>query len=217
MSLNGGSLKSFDLTLKIMPKNGLLLRSILGKFGTVKQFATSHGLSYQCLISYINLRSVPPVSVAERLGIILDVSPEELFPGYLKFVNVRPLNITKKVTKEQVLSLSSLPPRALLPLQDPDRGMEVSRLKKFISKLSPSQQKLVTLYYGMDGQALNFAELARRYSVTGTCIKDRLSAVLRELRWMYFKASGYLEKDMKSKLDTNHPEGSLDDFIRRRT
>jgi len=159
------------------------------------------GVNIDCLQRIERLELIPgaAIDVADKLQRIanaLEVSFESLFPSdYLKMLQDAklPRRRTPFIWCREI-SLEALPPAQvmkMLPAPDDlvaveeqiDRDLLKERMRAVLSTLSPTQQKVIELRYGLgDSQTRTLNEVARMLGVTGERIRQVEAKILRQLR-----------------------------------
>ena len=166
-----------DLRVILRFKNALLLDAIERKFGdvSIKELATIIGMSYNTIISLINLRQSPfalrhtkyrgkesfsvdgyiytPSSI--KLAGILDCLVEDLFPLTLYKLDL-PDKVQKDFPSVQMLSLQEARKQKLLTMEnyeeDFDKPFLQDDINFLLSTLTPREERVIKMRFGLDGE-----------------------------------------------------------------
>lgn len=159
-------------------------------FQTVKDFSKTCGIGYSRLCNFKQLRSIPNAKEKEILKKFLGKLVDNMFPSeeLLKLMKDKPRTVKLSTTAEKFLAgyqatetlkleSGSNPEHALF------RSHITETLKEILSELSPRDQKILTMRYGLDGkEPMSLSDVAHEFWVTSERIRQIEAKALSRLR-----------------------------------
>jgi RNA polymerase primary sigma factor len=149
---------------------------------TQVQLALAAGIETQRLCAIETLRSWPRQEEAEEIAAALDMGVAELFPEELRDAVSSRLSSSIRFP----VPLRALP-AGIQVAQLAEAGAEATDLREHlqaaISSLTPREQKVLTLRFGLDGgPGQTLKEVGREFNVTQERIRQMEAKALRKLR-----------------------------------
>ena len=173
-----------EFRVKLTVRNNLLVsrREALGL--SLPALAEKAGVHYPALLRLESLKAPPKAcsgawtKTARRLAEFYRVLPEDLFPDAI--LEAEHTAIEREMGAEEAFALASgSPPAPDYRLIAGDRRRAV---KAALAKLSPRQQNLLTVRFGLDGdEAVTYEELGERLGVSKAHARQLEIIALRKL------------------------------------
>jgi len=168
-----------DFAVKISVRNARLLRALQAAgYQSQSQLAAAMGKPLQAINKLFTFYA-SPLSHGEWSDLAMDISamlhvePEDLWPEALKSVRMERNSREILMSSDEVRELAA------------PREMEIDKaaLSKLIAELSPKDQEVVRLRYGLDGRGERLlAEIAALQGVSKDRIRQREQKSLNILR-----------------------------------
>ena len=184
--------ESFDLRVESRFKNAVLYNALYARFGkpVIATASMVIGVRPGKLSALLCLRANPffrdgtyrPVAVT--IAEYLDQQPEDVFPASLYALNL-PRVVVREFSSPQVISLQEAAAQKLLPasMSGDDNFTRREALYESLSHLTPRQEKVLKLRFGLDGLGeRTLDELGQEFGVGKERIRQIEAKALRMLR-----------------------------------
>lgn len=173
-----------DLLVIVTIKNNALLTAMRAAgCESGGALARASGVSYHRVCDYLNLKIAPLRQDGEWRSCILAISktlrrlPEDLFPAPFMRRALDTNRITREVDAEDLPALvgSSTTSIAYDPERTVAMNAAVGALDAALASLRPREQRIVQMYFGLDGEApRTFEEIGRSFNLS----KDRVRQIV---------------------------------------
>lgn len=175
-----------DYVIQVRVKNGPLLRAMQARGMNGKLLAKLSGVSYQTVHNLLALKRAPIRRNGEwtdgiiKISAVLRLPPECLCPeAHLRKALARSSGEVE-ASRDDMAKL-------IAPDDDPETGLikrqMIDRLVEAIGTLTPRQQEVLKLRYGLeDGQEHTLKEVGRRFCVSSNRIRQIEQKAFRLLR-----------------------------------
>ena len=174
-------IRDYRIVAKVK-NNRIASRIEAAGYTSIAKFCDANKLHYSEVYPLVSMKepALTPrrgewTKAARNLAIALGVEPEDLFNARQKTGNVGNTLIIREVD-EETLSLDS-PSVAALPAPDAAGQVESRVLITQLmdaAKLNPRSRRVVTAYYGLDGEPMNTQEIGDEFNVT----RSRVAQIL---------------------------------------
>ena len=155
---------------------------------TLKQLAAKLGVHYVSIAGaerFKLFRTDSPIIL--KLAEFFGTSPEVLYPPWIRVLKTFPLvrDIQKEFSEKALYSISQKYEKITWQ-RDVNRQEIKEMVEKAIPKLSPRQQEIMKLKFGLFGEREHsFYEIATKFSITRERIRQIVNKCLRKLRHMH--------------------------------
>ena len=181
-------MKEIRATLKLRNNRLLSLKESTG--WTVPEFCKNVGISTTSYYQFTTMKRSPLTGgdwrdSAKKLAKFAGVDPIELFPEAVQEIQKsgQSTDCTIKLSPDDLTEL--LPP-AMKQLSDPEASAVASELRNKMSEalalLSPREQQVLSLRFGLDGPEKTLEEIGRIQGVGREPIRQIKARALRKLR-----------------------------------
>lgn len=185
--------KQAQVRLRFIPYNARLIDARKAKGWTQKDMSLLTGVSPSYLGHIETLRLIPSEHAMDEISAALDLPSDYLFPQTLIDAMKDGLfdNRITELEEEHIIRLTEARRAGLLPagmtedeaLEAVDRALLKQRLPKVLSQLTPREQKVLELRFGLkDGQSRTLEEVGREFGVLRERIRQIEAKALRKLR-----------------------------------
>ena len=173
-----------DLLVIVTIKNNALLTAMRAAgCDNAAALARASGVSYQRVCDYLNLKIAPLRQDGEWRSCILAVSktlrrlPEDLFPAPFMRRALDTNRVTREVDADDLPALIGSSTTSIA--YDPERAVAmtaaVGALDTALASLRPREQRIVQMYFGLDGEPpRTFEEIGRSFNLS----KDRVRQIV---------------------------------------
>jgi DNA-directed RNA polymerase specialized sigma24 family protein len=175
---------SRDLLVIVTIKNNALLTAMRAAgCENAAALARHSGVSYHRVCDYLNLKTAPLRQDGEWRSCILAISkalrrlPEDLFPAPFMRRALDTNRVTREIDAEDLPALvgSSTTSIAYDPEQAVAMGAAVGALDAALASLRPREQRIMQMYFGLDGEApRTFEDIGRSFDIS----KDRVRQIV---------------------------------------
>lgn len=167
---------SGDLPVIVTIKNNALLTAMRAAgCENATALARDSGVSYQRVCDYLNLKIAPLRQDGEWRSCILAISktmrtlPEDLFPAAFMRRALATNRVTREVSAEDLPALVGSSAASIA--YDPERAVAmsaaVSALDVALASLRPREQRVLRMYFGLDGEApRTLQEVGQSFNIT---------------------------------------------------
>ena len=175
-----------DIALKIKAKNGVLQAFIDEKGWSQSEFARQVGVTPGEAGRWFNMKDYPRnAETMLRVAMLLDKSPEELFPPEL--MDKDWLTGVRDWTLHREIDFECLPIHHMTALPAPPDDVEGFALKEVIhdalASLTPREETIIKMRVGLvDNVEHTYEEIGEHFGLTTTRIRQLEHRALRKLR-----------------------------------
>jgi len=181
-----------DLLVKSRLYNAVLHDAVKQSGLTQKQYADSLGFNVNFLSQFITLRGSPwhksgaPRQAAQKLALHIEIPFDELFPRSLYILRhlVPPEFLQKRYASAELVPL--LEARNVPALENPssiyDRKEVEQLLEKTLCELTPREEKVIKMRFGMEGKEHSLEEIGKSFNKGRERIRQIEAKALRKLR-----------------------------------
>ena len=193
-----------SLRIELRFKNAILYNALRDRFAKTAELLKKHagqspliptaaqliGIPHTWLRQVLNLRRSPwskkNTTYAQRCADALDMSVAELFPIDLYSYKF-PRLLAREVAPPTMIPLDSPECRRLLsegsPLDDAIAAEKIAAIQNVLLKLSPREEKILEMRYGMyDGAEYSLRDIGRYFELSVERIRQIEAQALRKLR-----------------------------------
>jgi len=176
-----------EIRIEARLRNNILCHVIFDKFKSVAAFCRMYKLSQAMIGDMLNLKYCPIkkngsyTKNCEKVAKIFKLTPDMLFPLALYKI--------KQPKRFWEISFSQLPSSDLKQLPAPsDPESEIiekefkNALVKALSTLSPREEQVIRMLYGLEGDEMTTIEVAEQFHVCRSRIMQIRDKALRKLR-----------------------------------
>lgn len=173
---------SSDLLVILTIKNNALLTAMRAAgFESAVALARDSGVSHHRVYDYLNLKIAPLRQTGEWRSCILAISkalrrlPEDLFPAPFMKRALDTNRVTREMDAEDLPALVGSSTTSIA--YDPERsvavGDAVSALDAALSSLRPREQRIMTMYFGLDGEPpRTLQDIGRSFDISGDRVRQ---------------------------------------------
>jgi len=182
---------SRDLLVIVTIKNNVLLTAMRAAgCENAAALARDSGVSYHRACDYLNLKIAPLRENGEWRSCILAISkalrrlPEDLFPASFMSRALATNRVAREISAEDLPAFVGSAVNSIA--YDPERAVAmdaaVGALDAALASLRPREQRIVRMYFGLDGEGpRTFQEIGRSFDICGDRVRQ---IVLRAQRML---------------------------------
>lgn len=193
-SIGGETLPIKDLRVELRTRNNILWHAIFDTTVSVAEFCRIHQLEQSLVGRLLNLKASPytvnrrqrvgaKLPTAQRLVEITGLGFESLFPLAL-YSGALPTRAVAELESREMLSLTAARRLALPATQDDVvlRGEQRERLTAALTTLTPREELVLRLRFGLDGEEENTLEAIGQQHLGGLTRETVLRIEQRAMR-----------------------------------
>jgi RNA polymerase sigma factor (sigma-70 family) len=181
-----GGRRMFELEAELRLRNGAIARRRRELGLTQKEAAEAVGISYPYWNTIENMKAYPSEDVREKIGDLLGVLAEDIFPIQLQGYKAKAIRSGRMIDPENILRLGSASTRRLAIPASFDERVEhqdvVQKVRQLLSNLSPREQQVISLCYGIDCEPHTLEEVAVIIGVTTERARQIRNRVFEKIR-----------------------------------
>lgn len=187
------AIQKAPVRLRFIPYNARLIDARKSKGWTQKEMALLTGLNTTYIGHIETLRVIPRDDAMDEISAALNLPKDYLFPDTLLEAMKDGLfgHRVAELEEQHIVRLTEARRAGLLPpgiteeeaIEVADRALLKAQLLKVLHELSPREQKVLELRFGLkDGYSRTYEEVAREFNVTRERIRQIEAKALHKLR-----------------------------------
>ena len=181
-----------DFNIKVTVRNGRLLSAIRENYESVAAFSRALGRSAQTVNSLVTMKEKPYktkgwTDLALDIAAFVNRDPEDLWPEYMREVNLARATAEMSADLKEVQALQSSP--------SPEKQIaQLDALKQIASVLTPREVNVIKCRYADE---MTLAEAAAELGVSSERMRQIEVKALRKMRGSAYR-NGFVKKQPKT-------------------